>query len=111
MTWIVVKYKKNKLNEFKNDLTNKIGDNIKFYFPKIKYIFPKKNKKISKELNLLDDYMFVSHEKFSEIKNLKLIEYCRGLKIILKSLCLYLETKIDIFVSNTILLIKFLFRT
>ncbi len=85
MTWIVVKYKKNKLNEFKNDLKNKIGDNIRFYFPKIKYEFPKKNKKIFKELNLLDDYMFVGHEKFSEIKNLKLIEYCRGLKSILKN--------------------------
>ena len=42
MTWIVVKYKKNKLNEFKNDLTNKIGDNIKFYFPKSKVYVPQK---------------------------------------------------------------------
>ena len=83
MTWIVVKYKKSKLNEFKNDLKNKIGNNIKFYFPKVIYILPKKNKKISKELNLLDDYIFVRHDKFSEIKNLKLIEYCRGLKTIL----------------------------
>tara|TARA_Y100000389_G_C17449832_1_gene514007 strand:+ start:1964 stop:2461 length:498 start_codon:yes stop_codon:yes gene_type:complete len=85
MTWIVVKYKKNKLSKFKNDLTKKIGNNIKFYFPKIKYEFLKKNKRISKELNLLDDYIFVSHEKFYEIKNLKLIEYCRGLKSILRN--------------------------
>ena len=99
MTWIVVKYKKNKLNEFKNDLENKIGDNIRFYFPKVKYMFLKKNKKISKEINLLDDYMFVNHEKFSEIKNLKLIEYCRGLKIILKSF-ISNQTKISDFINK-----------
>ena len=99
MTWIVVKYKKNKLNEFKNDLQNKIGDNIRFYFPKVKYMFLKKNKKIFKELNLLDDYMFVNHDKFSEIKNLKLIEYCRGLKIILKSFITN-QTKISDFINK-----------
>ena len=99
MTWIVVKYRKNKLNEFKNDLKNKIGNNIKFYFPKVKYIFPKKNKKIFKELNLLDDYIFVRHDKFSEIKNLKLIEYCRGLKIILKSFIIN-QNKISDFINK-----------
>lgn len=71
MTWIVVKYKKNKLSELKNDLTKKIGNNIKFYFPKIKYEFLKKQKTSFKEINLLDDYIFVNHEKFSEIKNLE----------------------------------------
>ena len=85
MIWIVIKYKKNRLNEFKNDLKKKIGENIKFYFPKVKYEFLKKNNTTSKEYNLLDDYIFVGHEKFSEIKNLKLIEYCRGLKNILKN--------------------------
>ena len=85
MTWIVVKYKKNKLSELKNDLIKKIGNNIKFYFPKIKYEFLKKQKTSFKEINLLDDYIFVNHEKFSEIKNLKLIEYCRGLKNILRN--------------------------
>lgn len=85
MTWIIVKYKKNKLDDFKNDLKKKIGNNIKFYFPKIKYESLKGNKPMLKELNLLDDYIFINHEKFSEIKNLKLIEYCRGLKIILKN--------------------------
>ena len=30
MTWIIVKYKKNKLDDFKNDLKKKIGNNIKF---------------------------------------------------------------------------------
>ena len=68
MTWIVVKYKKNKLSELKNDLIKKIGNNIKFYFPKIKYEFLKKQKTSFKEINLLDDYIFVNHEKFSEIK-------------------------------------------
>ena len=99
MTWIVVKYRKNKLNEFKNDLKNKKINNIKFYFPKVKYIFPKKNKKIFKEFNLLDDYIFVRHDKFSEIKNLKLIEYCRGLKIILKNFIIN-QNKISDFINK-----------
>ena len=50
MTWIVVKYKKNKLSELKNDLIKKIGNNIKFYFPKIKYEFLKNKKLHSKKL-------------------------------------------------------------
>lgn len=39
------------------------------------------------------------HDKFSEIKNLKLIEYCRGLKIILKSFIIN-QNKISDFINK-----------
>ena len=37
---------------------------VKFYFPKVKYEFLKKNNTTSKEYNLLDDYIFVFHAYF-----------------------------------------------
>ena len=34
--WTVIKYKKDKLNLLKKDLTNKLGKEVKLYIPKIK---------------------------------------------------------------------------
>jgi len=85
MTWAVVKYKKNQLLDLKKDIKKKLGENIKFYFPKIKYSLIKKNKKVFREENLLDDYIFIQHEKLINTNNLKSIEYCKGLKMILKN--------------------------
>ena len=36
MTWAVIKYKKNQLLNFKKDIKKKLGENIRFYFPKVK---------------------------------------------------------------------------
>ena len=35
--WTVVKIKKKELNIFKKNLTDKIGQDIEFYYPKIEY--------------------------------------------------------------------------
>jgi len=35
--WTVVKIKKKELNIFKKNLADKIGNDIKFYYPKIEY--------------------------------------------------------------------------
>ena len=35
--WTVVKIKKKELNIFKKNLTDKIGSDIEFYYPKIEY--------------------------------------------------------------------------
>ena len=35
--WIVAKIKMRNLNSFKKDLEKKIGNSIKFYYPKVEY--------------------------------------------------------------------------
>ena len=48
---------------------------LKSYFKNIKI-----KKKISKELYLLDDYIFCYHSKFNRNQNFNLIKFSRGLK-------------------------------
>ena len=70
--------KKNKL--FKKDLQNKLGDNVNIYLPKVLVQKYKNNKLISKEFNLLGDYIFCYHSKFNSSKIYDLIKFTIGLK-------------------------------
>ena len=79
--WIVAKVKIKKLNTFKKNLAEKIGDDIKFQYPKIEYhkYYGDKVKRFEKYI--LESYIFCYHEKFiktsviNEIKCLKGLQY------------------------------------
>ena len=91
--WIVIKYKKKEINFLKNEIKNKIGNDVKFYNPTLCLQLLKKNKVKNFFKPLLGNYFFCYHEKFKENKFLNLILYCTGLKDCLKE---YLQSQNEI---------------
>ena len=82
--WAVAKIKEKELSIFKKQLTEKCGKDIKFYSPKVvhhKYI---KNKLIKFEKNILENYIFCYHEKFSNVKSIVEVKFIKGLIYFLK---------------------------
>ena len=57
--WAVIKFEKKKLSFLKEDLKKKLGDNCKFYLPKLVFKNFKQKKLVIKEFNLLGDYISV----------------------------------------------------
>ena len=82
--WAVLKFKTNSFSVLKEDLYKKIGKDFKIYVPKIRIQKYKNNKLISKEINLLGDYLFCYHENLANKKIMETLKFSRGLKYILK---------------------------
>ena len=82
--WTVVQIKMKNLNTFKKDLTEKIGNDIKFYYPKIEYhkYFGVKVKRIEKLI--LGNYIFCYHEKFKKSSFAREVKFVKGLKYFLE---------------------------
>ena len=81
--WTVLKFNKRELEFLKTDLSNKLKSMPKFYIPKLKYQFFKKNKLHYKESFLLGDYLLCFHNDFNNQKVIESIKTCRGLRYIL----------------------------
>lgn len=81
--WIIIKFDKKQLNNFKDDLSKKIGKDSKIYIPKLIFKKYKNNKIINKEFNLLGNYLFCYHEKFKQKEHIKSLNYLKGLKYFL----------------------------
>ena len=81
--WIVAKVKIKKLNTFKKDLTEKIGNDIKFYYPRIEYhkYYGDKVKRFEKYI--LESYIFCYHEKFIKTSVIIEIKFLKGLQYFL----------------------------
>ena len=81
--WTVIKVDLKRFNIFKEDLTNKIGSDVKFFMPT--YLVEKStNKKIVQiKKNLFDDYVFCYSEKFKIKGYLESLKYLKGLKYFL----------------------------
>ena len=60
--WTVVKFDKKNLALLKEDLSEKLGKDIKIYIPRLRIQKYKNNKLINKEFNLLGDYLFCFHK-------------------------------------------------
>ena len=77
--WVVAKIKNMEIKIFKEGLTKKIGKDIQFYCPKIKYqkYFNGRVKKIEKFI--LADYIFCHHTKFKKDSTISEIKYLKGL--------------------------------
>ena len=82
--WIVAKIKIKNFNTFKQELTKKIGKDIKFYYPKIEYhkYFGDKVKRFEK--HILENYIFCYHIKFSKSEFVNQIRFVRGLEYFLE---------------------------
>ena len=82
--WIVAKYDKKKANFFLEDLKKKLKDKVVIYNPKVKIEKFYKKKLISKEFNILGDYIFCFNPKFKNQKTLDELQFTKGLKYFLK---------------------------
>tara|TARA_X000000950_G_C13768122_1_gene599777 strand:- start:261 stop:758 length:498 start_codon:yes stop_codon:yes gene_type:complete len=91
--WTIIRFEKKKLELLKEDLRKKLGKDFIIYIPKIKIQNYRKNKLINLEFNLLGDYMFCFHKKFSDSRYLNIVKFSRGLKYLLKG---YVESQKDI---------------
>ena len=81
--WAIIKFNKKNLSLLKHDITKKLGNEVKFYIPKINLENLKKNKIYSKESFLLGDYLLCFHNNFSNKYILESLKYCKGLKYFL----------------------------
>ena len=82
--WIIIKHKKKELNFLKNDISNKLGKDVKFYTPMLRLKFFNRKKIMNYKRPLLGDYIFCFHPNFEKINFQNIITYSRGLKYILK---------------------------
>ncbi len=81
--WAVLKIDKKNLFFLKKDLEKKLGEEVQFYNPKILIEKFYQNKKISKSIDLLGDYIFCFNKNFSSSKKINTLNYCKGLKYFL----------------------------
>mgnify|MGYP001228633785 FL=1 len=97
--WAVIKFDKKKIHIFKEDLKKKFGDNFQIYYPKLSIQNYQKNKLKERNINLLEDYLFCFHSKFSNEKNISQLKFLRGVKYFLNG---YKESQIEInnFIHN-----------
>ena len=82
--WVVAKVRIKDLNTFKKNLAEKIGDDIKFYHPKIEYYkyFGYKVKRFEKFI--LENYIFCYHAKFKKPNSVNEVKFLRGLEYFLE---------------------------
>jgi len=81
--WVVFKYKKNESEILKNSLTSILGDKPEFYNPKVKIKKIVKGKIKDCKKSILDKYILCKHSKFSDLKIMNLINYAKGIQLIL----------------------------
>ena len=81
--WIVVKIKKNEFNILKKSLRETLGSEPELYGPKILVDNFSNNKISRKRKFILNDYIFMKHEKFKNDNELRSIRYLKGMNFIL----------------------------
>ena len=82
--WAVLKFDNKSLGLLPEDLSNKLGKDFKIYFPKLRIQRYKNSKLITKEFNLLGDYLFCFHKNLENQKILNSLKFVRGLKYFLE---------------------------
>ena len=91
--WAVLKVDKNYISLLKKDFSKKIGNDIKFYTPKLKINKFYKKKYLKEEVMLLGDYLLCFHKDFTKKSIINNLRYCRGLKYFLTD---FLNSQIEI---------------
>ena len=96
--WVVAKIKAQEINIFKRKLVEKLGNEVKFYTPKIQYnkYFKKKVKKFEKLI--LENYVFCHHDEFKKINTIEKVKFLRGLQYFLNGHILN-QTEIENFIN------------
>jgi len=97
--WTIIKFDKRKIYLLQEDLNKKLGKNCILYRPRILIDTLKKKKLVSREFDLLGDYLFCYHSNFKDKSILKQIKFSRGLKYFLNG-CLEFQNEINEFVNK-----------
>ena len=82
--WIIAKYKMNELSILKKKLKEILGDEPRYFIPKIKYTKIVKKKFISFQKSILEGYLICFHNKFASRDILNIIKYTKGINYILE---------------------------
>ena len=82
--WVVAKVRIKELNIFKKNLAEKIGDDVKFYQPKIEYYKNFGNRVKRFEKFILESYLFCYHPKFKKSNFINEVKFVRGLEYLLE---------------------------
>lgn len=77
--WLVAKYNSGQSEILKKNLKNFLGNDLEYYQPKI--LIELTNKKFFK--NILGDYIFFKHNKFSDERFINNLRFAKGLKYFL----------------------------
>jgi len=78
--WIVANIKSKESLIFKQQLREKLKNEVKFYEPKVFY----RKKNVENIKNILGSYIFCFHEKFKDYGYLSAARYIKGLKYFLR---------------------------
>jgi len=78
--WTVLKFDKKKFNLMLADMKKKFGDNVIIYRPKILVQKYKNNKLVTKEIDLLGDYLFCFNKNFMRKSAINDLRFTRGVK-------------------------------
>lgn len=81
--WTIIKIDRKKFSILKKEFFEKIGNDVKFYNPKLQLKRYIKSKIYVKENYLLGDYLFCFHKNFEKNNILTSLKYCKGLKYFL----------------------------
>ncbi len=81
--WAVLKIDKNCSSFLKKEFREKLGNNVKFYAPKLKLKKFYSKRSLTKEVSLLGDYLLCFHKSFKEKSIVNTLKYCKGLKYFL----------------------------
>ena len=81
--WTILRFDKNKFESLKRDFSKKLGNDFIIYYPKSIFQKYKNKKRINKEFNLLGDYLFCFHKKFTYQEPINSLKFSRGLKYFL----------------------------
>ena len=81
--WTVLKADKNNIPFLKKNFIDRLGQDVKFYIPKLKLKKFIKKKEHTREILLLGDYIFCFHKEFSNRSVITSLKYSKGLKYFL----------------------------
>ena len=81
--WVVIKYKSKEFNLLKKNLIDNLENKPLFYIPQIKNKKKVKNKLLSFEKNILENYLICFHKSFSDINLTSKLRYLRGISYFL----------------------------
>lgn len=97
--WTVIKFDQKKIKLMKSDISKKISGKTEYYSPKMQIQYYNKNRLVSKEINLLGDYIFCFNQNFKNKNFRETIKFARGLKYLLDSQS-YLDNDINKFIET-----------
>jgi len=97
--WTIIKIKKKNLSLIKKEFLFKLGNDVKFFIPKLKLNIFNNSKIVSKESFLLGDYVLCFHKSFAKKSIINSLKYSKGLKYFLTDF-LGAQAEIEKFISK-----------